>query len=61
VLGLRVTPNFFDVLGVHPVLGRRFTKEDDRSGARVVILRYPLWQRRYRADPSIGGKIVVRR
>jgi predicted permease len=58
VLGRRVTANFFDVLGVRPVLGRTFTPVDDTSGARIVVISHALWQRRYGGDPGIVGRTI---
>ena len=58
VLGRGVTPNFFEVLGVQPALGRPFTKEEDAAGAKVVVLSYTLWQRRFGGDPSVIGRAV---
>ncbi|MEP6918286.1 MAG: ABC transporter permease [Acidobacteriota bacterium] len=55
VMGRRVTPNFFSVLGVEPVLGRMFTDEEDRSDAPVTIISYGLWQRRYGGSPDVIG------
>ncbi|MEO8076132.1 MAG: ABC transporter permease, partial [Acidobacteriota bacterium] len=55
VIGRRVTPNFFSVLGVKPVLGRTFTDEEDRSDASVTIISYGLWQRRYGGSPDVIG------
>jgi putative ABC transport system permease protein len=59
VLGRRVTANFFDVLGVRPVLGRTFTPSDDTSGARIVVISHALWQRRYGGDPAIVGRTIT--
>jgi len=59
VLGRGVTPNFFDVLGVRPSLGRSFTPADDRPGVNVVIISHALWQRRYGGDVSILGRTIV--
>jgi putative ABC transport system permease protein len=59
VMGRRVTANFFDVLGVRPLVGRTFTEEEDRTGAPVVIISYGLWQRRYSGDTSIVGQTIV--
>jgi putative ABC transport system permease protein len=59
VLGRRVTPNFFDVLGVRPLLGRSFTPADDRAGVNVVMISHALWQRRYRGDPAIVGRTIL--
>ena len=58
VLGRGVTPNFFDVLGVQPAVGRPFTKEEDAAGAKVVVLSYTLWQRRFGGDPTVIGRGV---
>ena len=59
VLGRGVTPNFFDVLGVRPVLGRSFTSADDRVGVNVAVIGYALWQRRYSGDPDIIGRTIL--
>jgi putative ABC transport system permease protein len=59
VLGRGVTPNFFDVLGVRPVLGRSFTPADDRIGVNVAVISHPLWQRRYGGDPGIVGRTIL--
>src|SRR5437763_6012391 len=53
VIGRRVTANFFDVLGVRPLLGRAFTEEEDRTNPNLALLSYGLWQRRYAGDPGI--------
>ena len=58
VLGRRVTPNFFSVLGVQPVIGRAFTTADDTNGSRVVVISHALWQRRYGGDPGIIGRMI---
>jgi predicted permease len=59
VLGRRVTPNFFSVLGVAPTVGRTFTEAEDTSGAPVTLISYGLWQRRYAGAPDIVGKDVM--
>ena len=59
VLGRGVTPNFFDVLGVRPVMGRSFTPEDDRIGVNVVVISHALWQRRYGGSPDIVGRTIL--
>src|SRR5215831_5639317 len=50
VIGRRVTANFFDVLGVQPILGRTFTEQEDRTDPNLVIISFALWQRRYAGD-----------
>jgi len=61
-LQLRLTgasANFFDLLGVRPVIGRGFLPGEDRPGAGLVlVLGNGLWRRRYGADPSIVGRVV---
>jgi len=59
--GIAITPEVFDVLGVQPLLGRGFTKEDAKNEAdRVVVLTYPLWQSAFGSDPKIiGQKITI--
>ena len=59
VFGMRVTPNFFSVLGVKPLTGRTFTEEEDRSGAQVVVISERLWQNRYNRDPAAIGKSLM--
>jgi hypothetical protein len=55
--GVRVSANLFETLGVPAVLGRTLEPEDDQPGsARVVVMNYGLWQRRFGADASLVGK-----
>ncbi|MGH9831537.1 MAG: ABC transporter permease [Blastocatellia bacterium] len=57
---LRVSAGFFDVLGVQPLLGREFRREDELPDSnRVVILSHRLWQRRFNSDPGIVGRAVT--
>ena len=52
-----VSPQFFDVFGVRPLLGRTFIAADDRAGAeRVLVLSYEFWRQIERGDPNIIGK-----
>jgi len=57
--GKKVTPNFFDVLGVQPVRGRPFTVEEDKSQTPVVVLSYNLWRRRFGGDQAIIGRTML--
>jgi predicted permease len=53
-----VSGNFFDVLGVKPLLGRTFVSADDQPGAApVIVLSYKYWQQHRNGDPQIVGKI----
>ena len=50
------TPNLFDVLGVHPLLGRTFApSEGGNDRAPVLVLGYDIWQRRFAGDRSVLG------
>jgi putative ABC transport system permease protein len=52
-----VTPGFFEVLGVQPILGRTLRPEEDIRGQhRVVVLSERLWTRRFGGDPNILGR-----
>src|SRR5919205_1385172 len=53
-----VSANFFDVLGVKPLLGRSFRPEDERPGGdAVLMLSYKYWQRSHGGDPAIVGRV----
>ena len=59
VSGLRVSANFFAVLGVKPFLGRAFLPEEETLGKdHEVVLSYGLWKRRYGGDPALVGKTI---
>src|SRR5581483_3965106 len=59
VSGLRVSADFFHVLGVQPMLGRTFRPEEELLGNdREVILSYGLWKSRYNGDPALLGKTI---
>jgi putative ABC transport system permease protein len=59
-VGLRyVTHEYFDVFGIHPVLGRLFLAEEEGPDApNVVLLSASLWQRMFDKDPGIVGCMV---
>jgi len=60
IRGASVTPNFFQVLGRAPMLGRSFTPEDGEPGAApVAVLSHEVWQDRFGADPGILGTTIV--
>ncbi|HET7217400.1 MAG TPA: ABC transporter permease [Vicinamibacterales bacterium] len=60
VQGLLVTDGTLPLLGVNPMLGRRFTKDDDspRTPERVM-LTHAYWQRKFGGDQGIIGKQVI--
>jgi putative ABC transport system permease protein len=57
--GTRIPANFFEVLGIGPVMGRGFLPEEEQPGReQEVILRNGLWQRRFGSDPNILGQAI---
>src|SRR3954447_25209639 len=59
LLGAQVSANFFDVLGVHPHLGRLFLEQEDHRGQhQAVILADSIWRRRFNGDAAIVGRKV---
>ncbi len=53
-----VSPNFFDVLGIKPILGRTFIATDDDEGSEaVLVLGHSYWQTKFGADPNIIGQV----
>ncbi len=52
-----VSANFFDVLGVKPLLGRTFVAADDEHGSdAVIVLSYQYWRQSHGGDPGIVGR-----
>jgi predicted permease len=59
VLGEVVSPNYFDLLGVRPILGEPFTAGvRDGRWAPEAVLSYSFWQRRFGGDPSVIGRTI---
>ncbi len=57
--GAKVTPDFFRVFGISPLLGRGFRQEDAIPGhEQVIVLSHELWARRFGSDPAIIGKNI---
>jgi predicted permease len=61
VNGELVTGNFFDVLGVRPLVGRLFTPDDDRTpgGHPVAVLTHDYWARRFASDPGVLNRTIA--
>jgi putative ABC transport system permease protein len=58
--GMRVSADFFRVLGVSPLLGRTFSADEDQvGGPQVAILSYGYWQRRFGGNQAIVGRAVT--
>ncbi|HET6647328.1 MAG TPA: ABC transporter permease [Pyrinomonadaceae bacterium] len=60
IWGQVVSGNYFDVLGVQPILGRGFAPEEDKTPGShpVVVISHGLWQRRLAGDVNIVGKTL---
>src|SRR5262249_11148497 len=58
--GELVSSNYFDVMGVKPVLGRSFLPEEDRTpnAHPVAVISHSLWQRRFKADAGVVGQTI---
>jgi putative ABC transport system permease protein len=57
--GSIVSANYFDAIGVHPILGRGFEPGEDvgSNSHPLVVISYDLWQKRFKGDPQIIGKM----
>jgi predicted permease len=60
VWGMVASANYFDVLGVRPILGRGFLPVEDEKpgGAPVAVISYRLWQTHFGANPDIVGQAI---
>jgi predicted permease len=56
-----VSPSFFHVFGIEPVLGRWFLREGDPDAraVRSIVLNYASWQNRFGGDPAIIGRALI--
>ncbi len=60
VVGLKISSNFFDLLGVNPSLGRMFRPEEDQlGGSPVALIGDGLWNRKFGSSPDILGKSMA--
>ncbi|MEO6876179.1 MAG: ABC transporter permease [Opitutaceae bacterium] len=58
-VGMRVTPDYFKVLGVQPMLGRVFTAEECVPGKdSVAVITETFWEQQFHRDPAILGREV---
>ena len=58
IFGGRLTSNYFDVLGVRPILGRNFLPEEQES-ADVALITKNFWQKRMGGDPNVLGRSIT--
>ena len=55
----RVSAHYFDVLGLHPIIGRNFSEEEDRPGGpKAVILSYAIWRNDFGENPQTLGQSI---
>lgn len=59
IRGQNVTPSFFRVLGVQPLIGRTFTEDEGELGKeKVAVLTEGLWKQLFSGDPNLAGKDI---
>ena len=60
-VGSMVSPNYFDALGIHLLMGRTFRPEEGfgRNAHPVVVISYQLWKNRFQGDREIIGKTQI--
>ncbi|HEV7522008.1 MAG TPA: ABC transporter permease [Candidatus Angelobacter sp.] len=59
VSGETVSGDFFSILGTAPLLGRGFTRDEEKPGTRVVVLSHDLWQSAFHGDRGIIGRAIT--
>jgi len=59
--GSIVSANYFDAVGVRPVLGRGFEPAENsgRNAHPVTVISYQMWQERFHGDPAVVGKSQI--
>lgn len=58
VYGLLTGANYFDVLGVRPMLGRGFRQEEEDGAVHVAVLGHRFWETHFRSDSAIVGRAL---
>jgi predicted permease len=60
IYGALTSANYFEVLGVRPILGQTLlsSQQNEAAGKAEAVLSYSLWQNRFAADPAIVGKTI---
>jgi len=60
ISGVRISPNFFPLLGIQPLQGRSFSAEDADERRRVVLISHAFWQTRFGGSAdAIGASIIL--
>ena len=58
--GMMTTANYFDVLGVGPILGRTFAPDEDiKNAALVAVLSHSVWTSKFGSDPGLVGRTIT--
>ena len=57
--GITVSGDFFSVIEKQPLLGRGFTRDEEKPGSRVAVLSYHLWDSAFHGDKSIVGRNIT--
>ncbi len=58
-IGARVTADYFTLLGVQPLLGRFYTMEECVPGKdALLVLTETFWERKFKADPTVIGRVI---
>jgi putative ABC transport system permease protein len=60
IFGSVASPNYFETLGLRPLRGRFFSRDEDLVPGRdpVVVLGYQFWRSRFGGDPSVLGRVI---
>src|SRR5207249_2833274 len=58
IFGGRLTANYFDLLGVRPIMGRKLLPEEE-EGADVAVVTKNFWQKRLGGDPNVIGRSIT--
>ena len=56
--GARLTASIFETLGVSPMMGRVFTRQEDEGAVQVAVISYPMWRSHFQADPNVIGRTI---
>jgi putative ABC transport system permease protein len=59
VNGVKVTANYFHVLGVQAAIGRTFSSEDEQAGRNAVVISYTLWRTTFGGQDILGRSIAL--
>jgi len=58
ITGAHVSADYFAVFGVHPLIGRTFTTEEDVPGSNVAVISYRLWMNHFNGDRGVLNRRV---